>query len=80
MLRLLQVKGGQEAVHQARSVMLSAAIAVAKDGQSTLTRDELRDPFGEGPLQYKTTSNGFKLSSILLGRDGNPLTLMVGGE
>jgi hypothetical protein len=81
-LLISEVKNSRrsEAVHQAQSVMLSAAIAVAKDGQIALTRDEFRDPFGEGPLQCKTTRNGFRLSSMLLGRDGKPVTLTVGGE
>jgi hypothetical protein len=68
------------AVHQVRCLMLSAAIAVAKDGQSVLKRDDLRDPFGQGPLEYKTLSKGFQLSSKLIGLDGEPITLTVGGE
>lgn len=67
-----------EAVQQARSSMLAAAIAIARHGQDALKREELSDPFGKGPFQYKSMGSGFQLTSKLIGRDGKPVTLTVG--
>jgi hypothetical protein len=57
--------------------MLLAAVAVAHDGPEKLK--EIRDPFGEGPFEYRKLESGFELKSKLK-FDGEPVTLTVGAR
>ena len=59
----------------ARLAMLKAAIAVVQHGPDAVK--ESKDPFGDGPFEYKATDGGFELKSKLLFRD-QPVTLVVG--
>jgi hypothetical protein len=58
--------------------MLRAAIAVVQHGQQALSREEYRDPFGDGPFKYAAFDGGFELSSKLMDRQGKPASLTVG--
>jgi hypothetical protein len=60
---------------QAQRAMFTAALAVVKDGPEKLK--DFRDPFGDGPFEYRTLDKGFELRSKLLVRD-QPMTLTVG--
>ncbi len=59
----------------ARLALLKAAIAVVQHGPDAMK--ETKDPFGDGPFEYKATDGGFELKSKLLFRD-QPVTLAVG--
>ena len=62
--------------HQrARMEMLLAAIAIAHDGPDAAKKT--KDPFGDGPFEYKAFDGGFELKSKLLFED-KPVTLTVG--
>ncbi len=61
--------------NRARVVMLLAAIAVAQDGPDALKN--FKDPFGDGPFEYRRLDPGFELKSKLL-YDDKPVTLTVG--
>ena len=65
-----------EVSHQTRLVMLKAAIAVVQDGKTALARNDLQH--GSGPFSYTKLEGGFELRSSVVGRDGKPLTLVVG--
>jgi hypothetical protein len=60
---------------EARMAMLLAAIAVVEGGPEKLAG--IKDPFGDGPFEYRKLDTGFELSSKLL-EDGKPVTLTVG--
>ena len=62
---------------QARLAMLLAAVAVAESGSDKL--NEFRDPFGEGPFEYRPLEHGFEMKSKLL-YEGQPVTLTVGAR
>ena len=61
--------------NRARLAMLLAAIAVAQDGPDALKN--VKDPFGDGPFEYRRLDPGFELKSKLL-YDDKPVTLTVG--
>ncbi|HZL90664.1 MAG TPA: hypothetical protein VFB96_20010 [Pirellulaceae bacterium] len=61
--------------HKARFALLFAAIAVAQDGPAKLK--EIKDPYGDGPFEYKALDKGFELKSKLL-FEGQPVTLVAG--
>lgn len=63
--------------HKARFALLFAAIAVAQDGPEKLK--EIKDPYGNGPFEYKELERGFELKSKLL-FEGQPVTLTAGGK
>jgi hypothetical protein len=65
----------KEQRNQARFEMLLAGIAVAESGPDKLK--EIRDPFGDGPFEYKALDKGFELKSKLL-FEGKPVTLTIG--
>ena len=58
-----------------RMAMLKAAIAVAKGGPDKVK--DFRDPYGDGPFEYKALPQGFELRSKLQFR-GEPVVLQVG--
>jgi hypothetical protein len=60
---------------EVRLALFKAAIAVVQGGPDTVK--EHKDPFGDGPFEYKTTDGGFELKSKLIFRD-QPVTLAVG--
>ena len=60
---------------EARMAMLLAAISVVEGGPDKLA--DIRDPFGEGPFEYRKLDAGFELSSKLQ-QDGKPVTLLIG--
>jgi len=55
--------------------MLLAALAVVQGGPDKLKA--FRDPYGDGPFEYKALEKGFELRSKLMVR-GEPFTLTVG--
>jgi hypothetical protein len=61
--------------HKARFALLFAAIAVAQDGPEKLK--EIKDPYGDGPFEYKALDKGFELKSKLI-FEGQPVTLVAG--
>jgi len=65
----------QEQRHEARMAMLLAAIAAAESGPDKLR--EIKDPFGDGPFEYRALDQGFELKSKLLFEE-KPVTLVVG--
>jgi hypothetical protein len=60
---------------EARLAMFKAAIAVVQGGPDKLK--EFKDPFGDGPFEYRALDNGFELKSKLIFKD-KPVTLTVG--
>lgn len=60
---------------EARMAMLMAAIAVVEGGPEKLA--EIKDPFGDGPFEYRKLDAGFELSSKLV-EDGKPVSLVIG--
>ena len=60
---------------EARLAMLLASIAVVEGGPEKLA--DIKDPFGDGPFQYRKLDTGFELSSKLE-QDGKPVTLVIG--
>jgi hypothetical protein len=56
-------------------VLFQAALAVVQGGPDKLK--DIKDPFGDGPFEYRTLDKGFELKSKLLYQD-KPVTLTVG--
>jgi len=61
--------------HQARMAMLLAGVAFVEGGAEKL--NQIKDPFGSGPFEYKALDQGFELKSKLL-YEGQPVTLVIG--
>ncbi|HKB04082.1 MAG TPA: hypothetical protein VKD90_17805 [Gemmataceae bacterium] len=60
---------------EARLAMFKAAIAVVQGGPDKVK--ETKDPFGDGPFEYRALDKGFELKSKLIFKD-KPVTLTVG--
>ena len=60
---------------QAQRLLLKAAMAVVQGGQKKLK--DVKDPFGDGPFEYRDLGKGFELKSKLIFR-GQPVTLTAG--
>jgi hypothetical protein len=60
---------------QARMALFQAALAVVQGGPDRLK--DIKDPFGDGPFEYRASDEGFELKSKLL-HQGKPVTLTVG--
>jgi hypothetical protein len=61
---------------QARMAMFKAAVAVVRGGPDRLR--DIKDPFGDGPFEYRALGNyGFELKSKWL-HQGKPVALTVG--
>ena len=60
---------------QARMALFKAALAVVQGGTDALK--DIKDPFGDGPFEYRALDGGFELKSKLLDQ-GKPVTLTVG--
>jgi hypothetical protein len=65
----------KERRNRARLAMLLAAIAVVEGGPEKLK--SIRDPFGDGPFEYRKLEQGFELTSKLR-FEGEPVKLVVG--
>jgi hypothetical protein len=65
----------KERGNEARLAMLLAAIAVKEGGPGKL--EDIKDPFGDGPFEYRKLDGGFELESDLQ-VEGKPVTLAVG--
>lgn len=59
---------------QAQLALFKAALAVVQDGPDALKGT--KDPFGEGPFEYRELGNGFELKSKLLFK-GQPVMLLI---
>ena len=60
---------------QTRMALFNAALAVVQGGPDKLK--DIKDPFGDGPFEYRALDKGFELKSKLLFRD-QPVLLTVG--
>jgi hypothetical protein len=60
---------------QTQRALFKAALAVVQGGQDKLK--DIRDPYGDGPFEYRALDKGFELRSSLIVR-GQPVTLTVG--
>ena len=60
---------------QTRMALFKAALAVVQGGPDRLK--DIKDPFGDGPFEYRASGEGFELKSKLL-HQGKPVTLTVG--
>lgn len=67
-----------EARGELRRAMFKAALAVAADGPDRLKH--FKDPFGDGPFEYRKTQGGFELRSKLKDHKGEPVKLVVGKQ
>ena len=60
---------------RARMELFKAALAVVQGGPDKLK--DIKDPFGDGPFEYRPVGTGFELKSKLMFK-GQPVKLMVG--
>lgn len=65
----------EEQRNQAQIALFKAALAVVRGGPGKLK--DLKDPFDDGPFEYRAVGNGFELKSKLIFK-GEPVTLVVG--
>jgi hypothetical protein len=61
--------------NQTQIALLRAAVAVVRDGPDKIK--DSKDPFGDGPFEYRARDKGFELKSKLLYK-GQPVMLIVG--
>ena len=61
--------------HDARMALFKAAIAVVQRGPDALK--QIRDPFGDGPFEYRRFQKGFELKSKLVAK-GEQVSLTIG--
>jgi hypothetical protein len=61
----------------ARFALFKAAVAVARGGPDVLKG--IKDPFGDGPFEYKARDGGFELRSKFIFK-GEPVTLAAGKQ
>ena len=66
-----------EALYLTRRALLQAAFAILKNGKGVVSRPEYRDPFGDGPFEYRKTKSGFRLVAAFVHNDAR-VTLSVG--
>jgi hypothetical protein len=67
----------KERRNKARLAMLIASIAVVEGGPEKLK--SIKDPYGDGPFEYKVLDKGFELRSKLVFED-KPVTLVLGKQ
>ena len=60
---------------QTRMALFNAALAVVQGGPDKLK--DIKDPFADGPFEYRALDKGFELKSKLL-FNGQPVSLTVG--
>jgi hypothetical protein len=58
-----------------RMALFKAAVAVIQGGPDRLK--DIKDPFGDGPFEYRPLAGGFELTSKAM-YQGKPVTLVVG--
>jgi hypothetical protein len=73
----LDLAMASERRNQAQMAMFKAALAVIEGGREKLK--DIKDPFGNGPFEYRALDKGFELRSSLLFR-GQPVILTVGNR
>jgi len=61
--------------HQTQLALFQAALSIVQGGPNKL--GDIKDPYGEGPFEFRALDKGFELKSKLLVK-GQPLTLAVG--
>ena len=61
-----------------RLALLDAGLVVLEDGEQVLKDPKHKDPFGDGPFEYRDTDNGFVLTSDLELAPGKKLSLTFG--
>jgi hypothetical protein len=61
--------------NETRMAMLLASVAVVESGPEALK--DIKDPFGDGPFEYRAFDKGFELKSKLT-YENKPVTLTVG--
>jgi hypothetical protein len=61
--------------HEAQMALFRAALMVVKGGPDKLK--DIKDPFGDGPFEFRALDKGFELKSKLLYK-GQPVMLTVG--
>jgi hypothetical protein len=62
--------------HQAQAALFRAAVLVVQEGPEKI--NDVQDPFGAGPFEYRALDNGFELMSKLR-FNNKPVTLTIGG-
>ncbi len=67
-----------EARHLTRKALLEAGLAVLEKGKDALKDPKHKDPFGDGPFEYRDTDNGFVLTSDLEMAPGKKISLTFG--
>jgi hypothetical protein len=65
----------RERRYQAQIALFKAALAVVQGGPGKLK--DTKDPFGDGPFEYRALGKGFELKSNLCYEE-KPVTLTVG--
>jgi hypothetical protein len=61
--------------NETRMAMLLASVAVVESGPEALK--DIKDPFGNGPFEYRALDKGFELKYKLT-YENKPVTLTVG--
>jgi hypothetical protein len=61
--------------NETQKALFRAALTVVQGGPDKLK--DIKDPFGDGPFQYRALDQGFELKSRLLFK-GQPVLLTVG--
>lgn len=64
--------------HLTRMAMFDAGLAVLEDGEQVLKDSKHKDPYGDGPFDYRKTETGFVLTSDWELTPGKRLTLTFG--
>lgn len=67
-----------EAAYETQKTMLRASFALFAGDHGALDRPEYRDPFGDGPFQWKRVEGGSELISDL-NKGGQPIKLFIRG-
>ena len=67
-----------EARYLTQLALLQAAFAILKNGKGVISQPEFRDPFGDGPFEYRKTKSGFQLVGAHV-HNNAPVTLSIGG-
>ncbi len=62
--------------HQAQAALFRAAVLVVQEGPEKI--NDVQDPFGGGPFEYRGLDNGFELRSKLRFNE-KPVSLTIGG-
>ena len=77
MLPALEKVSASQRRNQAQRALMRAAIMIVQGGAEKTK--ETRDPFGDGPFEYRAFDGGFELKSKFQFKE-KPVTLIVGKE